>query len=61
MASFRIQRQSFLFDYKQEVFRLYRPFFENNVNIDVIPSDADFDEYEVLLVPVMMVYKRDVQ
>ena len=61
MASFRIQRQSFLFDYKQEVFRLYRPFFENNVNIDVIPSDATFDEYEVLLVPVMIVYKRDVQ
>lgn len=61
MASFRIQRQSFLFDYKQEVFRLYRPFFENNVNIDVIPSHATFDEYEVLLVPVMIVYKKDVQ
>ena len=53
MASFRIQRQSFLFDYKQEVFRLYRPFFENNVNIDVIPSHSTFDEYEVLLVPVI--------
>lgn len=61
MASFRIQRQSFLFDYKQEVFRLYRPFFDNNVNIDVIPSYATFDEYEVLLVPVMIVYKKDVQ
>lgn len=61
MASFRIQRQSFLFDYKQEVFRVYRPFFENNVNIDVIPSYATFDEYEVLLVPVMIVYKKDVQ
>ncbi len=61
MASFRIQRQSFLFDYKQEVFRLYRPFFENNVNIDVIPSYATFDEYEVLLVPVMIVYKKEVQ
>ena len=61
MASFRIQRQSFLFDYKQEVFRLYRPFFENNVNIDVIPSHSTFDEYEVLLVPVMIVYKKEVQ
>lgn len=61
MASFRIQRQSFLFDYKQEVFRLYRPFFENNVNIDVIPSHASFDEYQVLLLPVMIVYKKEVQ
>ena len=61
MASFRIQRQSFLFDYKQEVYRLYRPFFENNVTMDVIPSDASFDEYKVLLLPVMIVYKKEVQ
>jgi beta-galactosidase len=61
MASFRIQRQSFLMDYKNEVYRLYRPFYENNINIDVIPSDATFDEYEVLLVPVMIVHKKEVQ
>lgn len=61
MASFRIQRQSFLFDYKEEVSRLYRPFFEKNVNIDVIPSHSTFDEYEVLLLPVMIVYKKEVQ
>lgn len=61
MASFRIQRQSFLMDYKQEVYRLYRPFYENNISIDVIPSDSTFDEYEVLLVPVMIVYKSEVQ
>lgn len=61
MASFRIQKQSFLMDYKNEVYRLYRPFYENNINIDVIPSHADFDEYEVLLVPVMIVHKKDVQ
>ena len=61
MASFRIQRQSFLMDYKQEVYRLYRPFYENNISIDVIPSDSTFDEYEVLLVPVMIVYKQEVQ
>ncbi|MEF9991752.1 MAG: beta-galactosidase [Romboutsia sp.] len=61
MASFRIQRQSFLMDYKNEVYRLYRPFYENNVNIDVIPSDRKLDDYEVLLVPVMIVYKKEVQ
>ena len=48
MASFRIQRQSFLMDYKQEVYRLYRPFYKKNINMDVIPSDSDFDKYKVL-------------
>ena len=47
MASFRIQRQSFLMDYKQEVYRLYRPFYKKNINMDVIPSDSDFDKYKV--------------
>lgn len=61
MASFRIQRQSFLMDYKNEVYRLYRPFYENNLSIDVIPSYSDFSEYEILLVPAMIVYKKEVQ
>ena len=37
------------------------PFFENNVNIDVIQSYASFDEYQVLLLPVMIVYQKEVQ
>ena len=61
MASFRIQRQSFLMDYKNELYRLYRPFYENNVNIDVIPSYVDFSEYKVLLIPTMIVFKSEVQ
>ena len=61
MASFRIQKQSFLMDYKNEVYRLYRPFYNKNVNIDVIPSYADFSEYKVLLLPTMIVFKKDVQ
>ena len=61
MASFRIQKQSFLMDYKNEVYRLYRPFYENNVNIDVIPSYVDFSEYKVLLIPTMIVFKTEVQ
>ncbi|MBS4956797.1 beta-galactosidase [Clostridium sp.] len=61
MASFRIQRQSFLMDYKKEVYRLYRPFYENNINIDVIPSYVDFNEYKVLLIPTMVVFKPKVQ
>lgn len=61
MASFRIQRQSFMMDYKQEVYRLYRPFYEKNINIDVIPSDCDFSKYKVLLIPTMIVFKSEVQ
>lgn len=61
MASFRIQRQSFLMDYKKEVYRLYRPFYENNINIDVIPSDVEFSDYKVLLIPTMIVFKPEVQ
>lgn len=61
MASFRIQRQSVLMDYKNEVYRLYRPFYENNLVIDVIPSYSEFSEYEILLVPVMIVHKKEVQ
>ena len=61
MASFRIQKQSTLMDYKKEVYRLYKPFYEKNVNIDVIPSYADFSKYKVLLLPTMIVYKNDIQ
>lgn len=61
MASFRIQRQSFVMDYKKEVYRLYRPFYEKNLNIDVIPSDRDLSKYKILLIPTMIVYKKDVQ
>ena len=61
MASFRIQQQSSLMDYKNEVYRLYRPFYEKNINIDVIPSDSNFDDYEVLLIPVMIVHNPKVQ
>ena len=61
MASFRIQKQSNLMDYKNEVYRLYKPFYEKNVNIDVIPSYVDFSKYKVLLLPTMIVYKHDIQ
>lgn len=61
MASFRIQKQSSVMSYADEIGRLYRPFYEKNVNIDVIPSDATFDEYKVLLIPTMIVFKKDVQ
>lgn len=61
MASFRIQKQSFMMDYKNEVYRLYRPFYEKNANIDVIPSYTDFSDYKVLLIPAMIVFKEEFQ
>ena len=61
MASFKIQQQSVEMDYKKELYRLYRPFFSRNVNMDVIPAEADFSAYKILLVPTMIIYKKEVQ
>lgn len=55
MASFRIQRQSMHIDYEAEVHRLYAPFYNRNVGMDVISSDKDFSGYQVLLLPIMTV------
>ncbi len=55
MASFRIQRQSMHIDYETEVHRLYAPFYNRNVSMDVIPSDKGFSGYQMLLVPIMTV------
>ncbi|MBH0230656.1 beta-galactosidase [Halobacillus yeomjeoni] len=53
--SWRAQKQSKDFDFKEELLRLYRPFFDWNVSMDVIPSSRDFSSYKVILVPVMQV------
>lgn len=53
--SFRIQRQSDSYDFSQELLRLYRPFYNRNCKIDVIPVDRDFDRYKVLLIPTLQI------
>lgn len=55
LASFRIQRQSVLLDCQNEMKKLYKPFFDANVPVDVIPSSRDFSSYKVVLMPQMLV------
>lgn len=51
--SWKIQTQSNEFDFMKEILRLYRPFYKMNVNIDLIPISSDFENYKVLIIPVM--------
>ncbi|MCP3031497.1 beta-galactosidase [Halobacillus sp. A1] len=53
--SWKGQIQSKDFDFNDELLRLYRPFYQLNTKIDVLPSDRDFADYKIVLVPVMQV------
>jgi beta-galactosidase len=59
--SWRIQRQSLEFDFNKEFLRLYRPFYELNTNIDVIPSTRDFYKYKVVILPAMQIIDEDLK
>lgn len=56
--SWRFQPQNKNFDFKEELLRLYKPFFAHNVQIDVIPTTRDFSSYDVLLVPCLQIIER---
>ena len=60
-SSFRIQQQSILLDYDAEVKKMYKPFHDNNVGVDVIPSRADFSKYKLVIVPLMTVWTEEFQ
>ncbi|KGM98000.1 beta-galactosidase [Clostridium novyi A str. 4552] len=53
--SWRFQPQSYEFDFKKEVIRMYRPFYKNNINIDVISSTRSFKNYKIIVIPVMQI------
>jgi len=53
--SWKGQKQSIKFDFKTELMRLYRPFYNLNLNIDVIDIKKDFKKYKVLAIPVMQI------
>lgn len=55
MSSFRAQPQSSAIDYRQELLRWYRPFYKNNIAVDVLNHQEDFSQYRVLLAPVMII------
>lgn len=50
--SWRAQKQSVEFDFTNEFMRLYTPFYNNNLNIDVIPFTKDFMKYKIIVLPV---------
>ncbi|MBN8235083.1 beta-galactosidase [Halobacillus kuroshimensis] len=53
--AWRSQIQSRDFDFTDELVRLYRPFYNQNAAIDVIPADRELSSYKVVVVPVMHV------
>lgn len=56
IAHWKRQRQSFSFDFMNEMLRFYRPFYNLNQSIDVISVEKDLDNYDVVVVPVMQIF-----
>ena len=61
LASFRIQRQSLLLNCHGEMKKMYKPFYDNNVPVDVIPTFADFSQYKVLVLPLLIIGNEEVR
>jgi len=58
-AAFRIQRQSDTMDYEKEAQKLYRPFFDRNITVDILNAKSDLSGYKYILLPAMIVMKPD--
>ena len=61
LASFRIQRQSLLLDCHAEMKKMYKPFYDNNVPVDIIQADQDFSQYKVLVLPLLIIAKDEMR
>ncbi len=59
LSAFRIQRQSLLLDCHAEMKRLYKPFYDRNVPVDVVPLWADLSGYKVVAAPYLIITKPD--
>lgn len=59
LAAFRIQRQSIILNNTEEMKKLYKPFYELNINVDIIPSGEDLSGYKIVIVPQMIIFKED--
>lgn len=55
LASFRIQQQSILLDCEREMKRIHSVFFQAGQMVDVIPAEADFSGYKLVVVPNLIV------
>ncbi len=56
--SWKAQPQSTEFDFTNELVRLYTPFHNLNVNMDVISVDKEFSKYKVVILPVMKIIDK---
>lgn len=59
LAAFRIQRQSILLDCEGEMKKLYKPFYDSNIMVDIIPQNAELDGYKILIIPLMIIGKDE--
>lgn len=59
VSSWKIQPQSKTFDFIQEFQKLYNPFFDLNVPVDIISLDKDLTDYDVIVIPVMQMITMD--
>lgn len=55
LASMRLQPQSVSYENEREMKKLYRPFFDRNVPMDVIPFERGWEKYRVLILPAFTV------
>ena len=47
--------------YVDQIHRYYRSFYENNIPVDMIPRNADFSKYKLIVAPVLYMVHQGVQ
>ena len=57
--SWKIQPQSSEYNFLSEFMKYYRPLFDLNLNVDVISTDKDFSDYDLLVIPNVQIIKDD--
>lgn len=53
--SWKIQPQSSEYNFPQEFMKYYRPLYDLGINVDVISSDRDFSDYDLIVIPNMQI------
>lgn len=59
LAAFRIQKQSFLLECSKEMQKFYKPFYDKNVSVDILPAGTDISSYKVIILPQMLITKKE--
>ena len=47
--------------YVDQIHQYYRYFYDKNISVDIIPVDADFSEYSLVVAPVLYMIKDNMQ